>query len=136
MIDRFVDEQISIGDYVLTGGEVAAAVLVDSVTREIDNALGNSRSRAEESFDATGLLEYEQYTRPAAFEGGRVPAVLLSGNHGEIRRWRLKRRLRNTLKTRPELLADITLTDEMKEILEEIRNGEGKETHDEHFTGN
>ena len=136
VVDHFVDEQISIGDYVLTGGEVAAAVLVDSVIREIDETLGNNQSKFEESFDSTGLLEYEQYTRPASYRGLEVPAVLLSGNHGEIERWRLKRRLANTLKTRPELFARISLTKEMRLILEEIQENAAKETSDESSAGN
>jgi tRNA (guanine37-N1)-methyltransferase len=136
VIDRFVDERISIGDYVLTGGEVAAAVLVDAVTREIDESLGNNESKFEESFDSTGLLEYEQYTRPASYRGCEVPAVLLSGNHGEIERWRLKRRLVNTMKTRPELFARISLTKEMRDILEEIKDETAKETGHESTTGN
>jgi tRNA (guanine37-N1)-methyltransferase len=136
VVDRFVDERISIGDYVLTGGEVAAAVLVDSVTREIDESLGNNESRIEESFDSTGLLEYEQYTRPASYRGCEVPAVLLSGNHGEIERWRLKRRLVNTMKTRPELFSRISLTDEMRDILAEIQDEAAKETSHESSTGN
>jgi tRNA (guanine37-N1)-methyltransferase len=136
VVDRFADEQISVGDYVLTGGEVAAAVLIDSVTREIEEALGNNESRSEESFDSTGLLEYEHYTRPAEFEGSGVPAVLRSGNHGAIARWRLRRRLANTLNTRPELFARIALTREMKGILEEIRHEAGKETNHEPSAGN
>jgi tRNA (guanine37-N1)-methyltransferase len=136
VVDRFVDERISVGDYVLTGGEVAAAFLIDAVTREVEEALGNDESRIEESFDSTGLLEYEHYTRPAEFEGNEVPPVLLSGNHGEIERWRLKRRLANTLKTRPELVGRIDLTDEMKDILEEIKREAGKETNHEPSTGN
>jgi tRNA (guanine37-N1)-methyltransferase len=136
VVDRFVDEQISIGDYVLTGGEVAAAVLVDAVTREIDETLGNKESKFEESFDSTGLLEYEQYTRPASYRGIEVPAVLLSGNHGEIERWRLKRRLVNTLKTRPDLFERISLTKEMRDMLEEIRNDAAKETSHESAAGN
>jgi tRNA (guanine37-N1)-methyltransferase len=136
VVDRFVDERISIGDYVLTGGEVAAAVLVDSVTREIDESLGNNESKIEESFDATGLLEYEQYTRPASYRGYEIPAVLLSGNHAEIERWRLKRRLVNTLKTRPELFSRIILTDEMRDILEEIQDEAAREASHESSTGN
>ena len=136
VVDRFVDERISVGDYVLTGGEVAAAVLIDSVTREIEEVLGNDESRIEESFDSTGLLEYEHYTRPAEFEGNEVPPVLLSGNHREIERWRLKRRLANTLKTRPELFGRIDLSDEMKDILEEIQREAEKETNHEPSTGN
>jgi tRNA (guanine37-N1)-methyltransferase len=118
VIDHFVDETISIGDYVLTGGELAAAVLADSVTRELESVLGNSESRMEESFDETGLLEYEQYTRPATYRGRDVPQVLLNGNHAEIERWRLKRRIINTAKVRPDLFARIPLTREM-EILQD-----------------
>lgn len=124
VVGRFVDETISIGDYVLTGGEIPAAVIIDSVTRELDCALGNSESRLEESFDETGLLEYEQYTRPANYRGYEVPAVLLSGNHAEIEKWRLKRRLFNTMSVRPDIFKDVSLTLEMKTLLDEITEEE------------
>ena len=119
VIDHFVEETISIGDYVLTGGELAAAVLAESVTRELGSVLGNSESSMEESFDETGLLEYEQYTRPAAYRGRDVPQVLLNGNHAEIERWRLKRRIINTAKVRPDLFARIPLTKEMEILHDE-----------------
>lgn len=119
VIDHFVEETISIGDYVLTGGELAAAVLAESVTRELGSVLGNSESSMEESFDETGLLEYEQYTRPATYRGRDVPQVLLNGNHAEIERWRLKRRIINTAKVRPDLFARIPLTKEMEILHDE-----------------
>jgi len=100
-------------------GLLAAAVLADSVTRELESVLGNSESRMEESFDETGLLEYEQYTRPATYRGRDVPQVLLNGNHGEIERWRLKRRIINTAKVRPDLFARIPLTKEMETLHDE-----------------
>ena len=115
-----VDEEISIGDYVLSGGEIAAAVLIDTVTRELDSVLGNEMSREEESFDATGLLEYEQYTRPSEFRGMKVPEVLLSGDHEKIRKWRMRRRIINTLERRPELIDREKLNDEYKKILDDI----------------
>jgi tRNA (guanine37-N1)-methyltransferase len=120
VVDTFVDEEISIGDYVLTGGEIAVAVLIDAVAREIDDTLGNSGSKLEESFDETGLLEYEQYTRPAEYRGMRVPEVLLSGDHKRIERWRMKRRLINTLTRRPDLLDCLRLPDAYKQLLHEI----------------
>jgi len=120
VIENLVDEEISIGDYVLTGGEIAAAVLIDSVTRELNDSLGNDKSRLEESFDSSGLLEYEQYTRPSVYRGFKVPDILVSGNHKEIERWKIKRRLINTIKKRPELLNKKTLPDIYRNILDEI----------------
>ncbi len=120
VVETFVDEEVSIGDYVLTGGEVAAAVLVDAITRELEESLGNSESRLEESFDETGLLEFEQYTRPAEYRGLKVPEVLLSGNHKMIQRWKMRRRLINTLRKRPELLEKSSLTPDYQDILHEI----------------
>ena len=130
VIDTFVDDEISIGDYVMTGGEIAAAVLVDAISREIDDTLGNCESRFEESFDATGLLEYEQYTRPSEYRGMKVPEVLLSGDHGRIERWRMRRRLINTLERRPDLLARCRLSEEYTQLLHELeeeRNDERRE---------
>jgi len=120
VIEHLVDEEISIGDYILTCGELAAGVLIDSITRELEDALGNNESKLVESFDSTGLLEYEQYTRPADYRGYKVPEVLLSGNHEEINRWRIKRRLINTLKRRPELLESACLSVEYKNLLNEV----------------
>lgn len=102
IIDLCIDEEISIGDYVLTGGELPAMVLVDSVARYIPNVLGNEETTNDESFSA-GLLEYPQWTRPAEFEGLRVPQVLLDGNHKEVDRWRLEKSLEITKKNRPDL---------------------------------
>jgi len=127
VIETFVDEEISIGDYILTGGEIAAAVVVDSITRELDESLGNKESKLEESFDATGLLEFEQYTRPAEYREMKVPEVLLSGNHKEIEMWKIKRRLVNTLRKRPELLQKVELTPEWKILLKEIEEEQTNE---------
>ena len=99
-----VDEEISIGDYVLTGGELAAMVVIDSVSRLIPGVLGGERSAEEDSF-SDGVLEYPQYTRPALFRGHPVPEILLSGNHAKIRRWRREMALKNTEAKRPDLIA-------------------------------
>jgi tRNA (guanine37-N1)-methyltransferase len=120
VVEYFVDDEISIGDYVMTGGEIAAAVLVDTISRELDETLGNSASRLEESFDATGLLEYDQYTRPSEYRGMKVPEVLLSGDHKRIEEWRMRSRLINTLENRPDLLERCVLTDESRQLLHEI----------------
>ncbi|HEY8516410.1 MAG TPA: tRNA (guanosine(37)-N1)-methyltransferase TrmD [Candidatus Binatia bacterium] len=103
-IDRYVDEQLCIGDYVLSGGEAAAAVVIDAVTRLVPGVIGNEGSLHEESF-SNGLLEYPQYTRPEVFRGDRVPEVLLSGNHAAIERWRREAALAVTAARRPDLLA-------------------------------
>ncbi len=118
-----IDEEISIGDYVLTGGELASLVIIDAVCRLLPGVLGDETSSEEESF-STGLLEYPQYTRPAEYRGMRVPEVLLSGNHQMIRRWRRKEALRKTLKQRPDLLEKAALTDEDKILLQEIKEEE------------
>ncbi|HHZ12972.1 MAG TPA: tRNA (guanosine(37)-N1)-methyltransferase TrmD [Clostridiales bacterium] len=112
VIDRFVDEEISIGDYVLTGGELPSMVFIDCVSRLIPGVLGSDLSAQDESF-SNGLLEYPHYTRPQTYEGMSVPEVLLSGHHEKIDRWRKKESLRNTLIKRPDLLegADLTLED-------------------------
>lgn len=102
IIDLCVDEEISIGDYVLTGGELPAMVLIDSVSRYVPNVLGNETTTDEESF-SNGLLEYPQYTRPSNFNGKEVPEVLLSGNHKKIKEWRQEQSLLKTKKVRPEL---------------------------------
>jgi len=103
-VASFVDEELSIGDYVLSGGEPAAIVVVDAVVRLLAGALGNERSAQDDSFSA-GLLEHPQYTRPEEFRGLRVPDVLLSGDHAAIARWRREESLRVTLAQRPDLLA-------------------------------
>jgi len=113
-------EELSIGDYVLSGGELAALVVMDAVGRLIPGVVGDSRSVEEDSF-ARGLLDYPHYTRPSEFEGSRVPDVLLSGHHEEVRRWRKRAALRRTLERRPELLDAAALDDEERAMLGEIR---------------
>lgn len=115
----FVDEEISIGDYVLTGGELAAMVLIDAVSRLLPGVLGSDRSAEEDSFFHS-LLEYPQYTRPFNFRGSEVPAVLLSGNHSEILLWRRREALKRTAVRRPDLLAGASLSEEDKKLLREF----------------
>jgi tRNA (guanine37-N1)-methyltransferase len=125
IVDAFVTDEVSIGDYVLAGGEVAAMVLVDTVVRLVEGVI-KANSLAEESF-RRGLLEYPQYTRPAEFEGRRVPEVLLTGNHAQIERWRLERSLEKTLQYRPDLLQAHRLDPEAAGLLEQMRSkGEGE----------
>lgn len=107
-IDLAIDEEMSIGDYVLTGGELPALVVINSVARYIDGVLGSSESTSEESF-SNGLLEYPQYTRPENYRGLKVPEVLLNGNHKDIEAWRLEKSLEITQKNRPDLLKDADL---------------------------
>lgn len=125
---ELADEALSIGDYVLTGGELPAMVVIDSVTRLIPGVLGHQNSTAEESF-TSHLLEYPQYTRPAVFEGRAVPEVLLSGNHARIAAWRREQSIRKTARVRPELLDSADLTTEEYEIArqEMQRNGEASD---------
>ncbi len=118
-IYRHLDEEISIGDYVLTGGEIAAMAVSDAVIRLLPGAL-RSESTSEESFE-NGLLEYPQYTQPAVYEGEAVPEVLTSGNHARIRRWRLKESLRRTMERRPDLLEGRQFTEEEIALMEEIK---------------
>jgi len=151
--EHLADQEISIGDYVLSGGELGAAVIVDTVTRLIPGAVGNEASTQQESFTASrkvadgvcadrsvhptpaaltqdgpsstcvsgGLLDYPHYTRPADFRGMTVPEVLMNGNHDQIRRWRRKTALAKTLRNRPDLLERVALSEEDKELLEEIK---------------
>jgi tRNA (guanine37-N1)-methyltransferase len=143
--EHLADREVSIGDYVLSGGELGAAVIVDTVTRLIPGAVGNENSTRQESFTAHsseagsdrdgltnsakipsstcgsgGLLDYPQYTRPADFRGMTVPEVLVNGNHDEIRRWRRKTALEKTLRNRPDLLDPATLSDEDRKLLEQV----------------
>ncbi len=117
---HWVDDEISIGDYVLSGGEFAALVVVDVVARLIPGVLGDAASCVEESF-SDGLLEYPQYTRPREFKGFNVPEVLLSGNHEEIRKWRRFESLKRTFERRPDLLRSSSLTEDEKRFIEELR---------------
>ncbi len=115
------DEEISIGDYVLTGGELPALVIIDAVSRLIPGVLGDEHSVEEESF-SWGILDYPHYTRPPAYRGYEVPEVLLSGNHKDIQRWRRKEALRRTLNRRPDLLTSRKeISDEDHELLQEIK---------------
>jgi tRNA (guanine37-N1)-methyltransferase len=136
--EYLADCELSIGDYVLSGGELGAAVIVDTVTRLIPGAVGNETSTQHESFTAAeigdgngpsstcasgGLLDYPHYTRPAEFRGMRVPEPLVSGNHQEIRRWRRLVALKKTLSNRPDLLAGTKLSEEDKSLLAQIKTG-------------
>ncbi len=135
--EHLADGEISIGDYVLSGGELGAAVIVDTVTRLIPGAVGNEASTRQESFTAHpeldgegpsstctsgGLLDYPHYTRPAEFRGMAVPDVLVNGNHEQIRRWRRKSALAKTLRNRPDLIESTQLSEEDKDLLDEIRS--------------
>ena len=121
VLEGSIDLELSIGDYVLSGGELAALVLIDGVARLLPGALGDERSSVEESF-AEGLLEGPQYTRPEVFDGLAVPPVLLSGDHAAIRRWRLKQALGRTALRRPDLLARLALDAERTALLAEYMN--------------
>lgn len=128
---HLASDEISIGDYVLSGGELAAAVLMETVTRLLPGVLGNEESRLQESFATLdsdsggrdGLLDFPQYTRPADLGGRKVPEVLLSGNHQEIREWRRRQSLEKTWRRRPDLLAKLTLSREDRAYLDEIQRG-------------
>jgi len=120
VIDEIVDEEISIGDYVLTGGELPAMVLIDTVSRYVEGVL-TENSTSEESF-SDGLLEYPQYTRPEVFKNKEVPEVLLSGHHENIRKWRRTKAIENTFNKRPELLEKVNLSEEDKKILNKIKD--------------
>ncbi|MBS4211868.1 MULTISPECIES: tRNA (guanosine(37)-N1)-methyltransferase TrmD [Neobacillus] len=118
--EHLVTDEISIGDYVLTGGELGAMVVIDSVVRLLPEVLGNQESHIKDSF-STGLLEHPHYTRPADFRGMKVPDVLLSGNHKLIEEWRNKETLRRTLLRRPDLFEKIELTPDQQKWLEEVK---------------
>ncbi len=146
--EHLADREVSVGDFVLSGGELGAAIIIDAVTRLLPGALGNAASAWTESFstaeaepvfepdgklvpDSTiasgGLLDYPHYTRPADFRGMPVPEILLNGNHDEIRRWRRRRALEKTLKNRPDLLEKVRLSEEDQEFLSELQS-EGRKT--------
>jgi len=133
--ENLADREVSIGDYILSGGELGAAIIVDTVTRLLPGALGNEASAQQESFTAAhklgaegpdstcvsgGLLDYPHYTRPAEFRGLNVPEVLIGGNHEQIRRWRRQKALEKTLRNRPDLLEKQPLSEEDREILKKI----------------
>ncbi|MCW8196301.1 tRNA (guanosine(37)-N1)-methyltransferase TrmD [Proteobacteria bacterium 005FR1] len=121
LIQRLVDAEWSIGDYVVSGGELPAMVLIDAMARLLPGALGDAQSAEQDSF-VDGLLDCPHYTRPEDYDGDRVPAVLLSGNHEQIRRWRLKQALGKTWQRRPDLLGKRPLSDEEARLLEEFRS--------------
>ncbi|MCH4167887.1 MAG: tRNA (guanosine(37)-N1)-methyltransferase TrmD [Streptococcaceae bacterium] len=122
-IKNLVTDEVSLGDFVLTGGEMAAISIIDATVRLIPEVLGQAASHENDSF-SNGLLEYPQYTRPADFRGMSVPEVLTSGNHEKIRQWRLKESLRKTKQRRPDLLESYSLTDEMVQLLVDIQEEE------------
>ena len=119
LIDSVVDEEWSIGDYVLSGGELPSMVLLDALIRQMPGVLGHEDSAAQDSF-ATGLLDCPHYSRPDSFEGQDVPAVLLSGDHEKIRRWRLQQSLLRTQQRKPKLLDNLALTAEQEALLKEV----------------
>ncbi|WP_125761114.1 tRNA (guanosine(37)-N1)-methyltransferase TrmD [Companilactobacillus hulinensis] len=120
-IKDLVTDEVSIGDYILTGGELPTMSMIDATLRFVPGVLGNSVSAEDESF-SNGLLEYPQYSRPADFRGKKVPEVLTSGNHEKIRVWRLKQSLKKTLERRPDLLETVELSAEEKKLLKEIKS--------------
>ena len=124
LIAAEVDREVSLGDFVLSGGELAAMAVIDAVTRLIPGALGHAQSAEQDSF-ADGLLDCPHYTRPEVYEGQAVPEVLLGGHHEQIRRWRLKESLRRTRERRPDLLEQRVLTEEERQLLDEILNEPG-----------
>lgn len=118
--EHLATKEISIGDYVLTGGELPAMILIDSISRLVPGVLGNETSAVTDSF-STGLLEYPQYTRPADFRGLKVPEVLLSGHHAKIEKWRREQSLLRTWQRRPDLLEKVPLTEEDRRFLKSCR---------------
>jgi tRNA (guanine37-N1)-methyltransferase len=124
IITNHVDEEWSLGDFVLSGGELAAMVFIDAITRLLPGALGHEASAAQDSF-MNGLLDYPHYTRPAEVGGLSVPAVLLSGNHRDIERWRLKQSLGQTWLKRPDLIDKLELSEKQKTLLDEFKSEQG-----------
>ena len=123
--EHLVDDEISVGDYILTGGELAASVVVDAVVRLLPGVLGSGESLLYESH-SEGLLEYPQYTRPETYRGWVVPEILLSGNHGEVAKWRRRQSILRTANRRPDLLKKAELTQEEKQLLLNDKQGEPK----------
>ena len=128
-LEAEVDEEISIGDYVLSGGELAAAVLVDAVARLQDGALNDAESAVQDSFEGDGLLDYPHYTRPVEHELGTVPEVLLSGNHAQIARWRRQQSLGRTWLRRPDLLNEAALSKSDRALLDAFRAVHARQLH-------
>jgi tRNA (guanine37-N1)-methyltransferase len=129
VVELGIDRELSIGDYVLSGGELPALVVIDAVARLLPGALGDERSNVEESFVA-GLLDWPHYTRPELFEGLAVPPVLLSGNHADIRRWRLEQAVTRTFGRRPDLIARGELAPEASRLLSEFLAARAPGTED------
>ncbi len=127
VIERDIDFELSLGDFVLSGGEIAAMAVIDAVTRLLPGALGSALSAQQDSF-ADGLLKHPQYTRPEVIDGQAVPGVLLGGNHAAIARWRRRQALANTLSKRPDLLEKIRLGDDDEKLLAEIRRAPAKKS--------
>jgi tRNA (guanine37-N1)-methyltransferase len=127
--DALATEEVSIGDYVVSGGELAAMVILDAAARLVPGVVGDARSVSEDSF-ATALLDHPHYTRPAEFEGRKVPDVLLSGHHGDIERWRRREALRRTLERRPDLLAAAALDAGQRALLRELQDEREEREHD------
>ncbi|MDI2589280.1 MULTISPECIES: tRNA (guanosine(37)-N1)-methyltransferase TrmD [unclassified Psychrobacillus] len=119
--EHLVTDEISIGDFVLTGGELAAMTVVDSVVRLLPNVLGKAASHEQDSF-STGLLEHPHYTRPVEYRGYKVPDVLLSGNHAAIDKWRREQSLKRTVERRPDLLDQVELSDKEKQLINELKS--------------
>jgi tRNA (guanine37-N1)-methyltransferase len=128
VVEHLVTDEISIGDYILTGGEIPAMVVVDAVTRLLPNVLGSETSAVHDSFSASsgGLLDYPHYTRPAEFRGWPVPEVLISGHHGEVAKWRRRAALLKTLRQRPDLIEGAALTPVEQHWLAEIQAGKNE----------
>ena len=129
-IRTLVTDEVSLGDYVLTGGELGAMVMIDATVRLLPDVLGNQTSAQTDSY-STGLLEHPQYTRPAEYKGMKVPEVLTNGNHKLIEEWQLKESLRRTYQRRPDLLETLEWTPQMTKFLEEIKKEEQEKTPDE-----
>ena len=125
VVDHIVDEEISIGDYVLSGGEIASLILIDTISRQIEGVVGDFQSVEDDSL-YDGLLKHPQYTRPEESEYGVVPKILLSGNHESIRSWKIKKSLENTMMKRPDLLEKANLDKEKKKVLGQIKKDEEK----------
>ena len=120
VIDQVIDEEISVGDYILSGGEIASLVLIDTLIRLVPGVVGKPASLEEESFE-WGLLEYPHYTRPEVFEGKSVPEALLSGNHSEIKKWRIEEAVKKTLKKRPDLISENDYPEEIQKVIQRIQ---------------
>jgi tRNA (guanine37-N1)-methyltransferase len=120
LIEREVDEEVSVGDFVISGGELAAMVVLDSVIRQLPGVLGDADSARQDSF-VSGLLDFPHFTRPEVFEGAAVPAVLMSGHHAEIEKWRMKQALGRTWLRRPELLESLKLDPAQEKLLAEFK---------------